>query len=238
MLLVFLFMLCVLCRPVFHSRLLMLLAETIVCFGDFVASFLCLPRNPMHSIFAITKHVGRSNNIPFLFVVPIQLIIPMNTTNKFTYTHNFFVFKYAYACTRCVWANKKKIEICLHSMYIQHFTHLHRLYNSQIDTRNIFKMDEKRSISFLFICFFFFHFSMLFSNWCPLCFGKIRQFFTQNTQNMLRNHSSHNKEKSFELVPCCTATQFSSLQLFYMENNSTATRKTLPNMVVEACGCM
>lgn len=67
---------------------------------------------------------------------------------------------------------------------------------------------------------------------------KCENILPSNTQNMLRNQSTHNKEKSLELVPCCTATQFSPLQLFYMENNSTATRKTLPNMVVEACGCM
>ncbi|XP_031629954.1 growth/differentiation factor 8 [Contarinia nasturtii] len=57
-------------------------------------------------------------------------------------------------------------------------------------------------------------------------------------RQMLGSQSTHNKENSFELVPCCTATQFSSLELLYMENNSTATRKMLPNMVVEACGCM
>lgn len=37
--------------------------------------------------------------------------------------------------------------------------------------------------------------------------------------------------KQLELIPCCTATQFSSLQLFYMDSNNTATQKTLPNMV-------
>lgn len=57
----------------------------------------------------------------------------------------------------------------------------------------------------------------------------IRKFLIQ------RNNS---KSKSLELIPCCTATQFSSLQLAYMESNNSATQKTLPNMVVEACGCM
>jgi TGF-beta receptor, other len=47
-----------------------------------------------------------------------------------------------------------------------------------------------------------------------------------------------NGTKHLELVPCCTATQFSSLQLFYMDSNKTATGKQLPNMVVESCGCM
>lgn len=58
---------------------------------------------------------------------------------------------------------------------------------------------------------------------------------------MYHRNSSSNKNsnvKSLEMVPCCTATQFSSLQLFYMDSNNTATQKTLPNMVVEACGCM
>uniref|UniRef100_A0A336K1S4 CSON007957 protein n=1 Tax=Culicoides sonorensis TaxID=179676 RepID=A0A336K1S4_CULSO len=44
--------------------------------------------------------------------------------------------------------------------------------------------------------------------------------------------------KQLELIPCCTATQFSSLQLFYMDSNNTATQKTLPNMIVSSCGCM
>lgn len=41
-----------------------------------------------------------------------------------------------------------------------------------------------------------------------------------------------------ELTPCCTATQFQSLQLVYMDNNKTLTTKVLPNMIVDACGCM
>lgn len=46
------------------------------------------------------------------------------------------------------------------------------------------------------------------------------------------------KSKSLELVPCCTSTHKSPLTLFYMDSNHTATQKTLPNMVVESCGCM
>ncbi|KAK6620057.1 hypothetical protein RUM44_006457 [Polyplax serrata] len=44
--------------------------------------------------------------------------------------------------------------------------------------------------------------------------------------------------KKVELVPCCTATHLSPIQLIYMDNNETITQKTLPNMVVDACGCM
>lgn len=44
--------------------------------------------------------------------------------------------------------------------------------------------------------------------------------------------------RNLELVPCCAATKLSPLQLFYTDSNHTATQKTLPNMVVEACGCM
>uniref|UniRef100_A0A1A9UIU1 TGF-beta family profile domain-containing protein n=1 Tax=Glossina austeni TaxID=7395 RepID=A0A1A9UIU1_GLOAU len=46
-----------------------------------------------------------------------------------------------------------------------------------------------------------------------------------------------NRRKHLELVPCCTAKQYSSLQLMFMDSNNTATQKTFPNMVVESCGC-
>ncbi|KAI9576462.1 hypothetical protein GQX74_009519 [Glossina fuscipes] len=48
---------------------------------------------------------------------------------------------------------------------------------------------------------------------------------------------SGNRRKHLELVPCCTAKQYSSLQLMFMDSNNTATQKTFPNMVVESCGC-
>nr|CAD7458962.1 unnamed protein product [Timema tahoe] len=44
--------------------------------------------------------------------------------------------------------------------------------------------------------------------------------------------------KRIDLVPCCTATHLSSIQLLYMDNNQALTQKTLPNMVVDSCGCM
>ncbi|KAF2882318.1 hypothetical protein ILUMI_23883 [Ignelater luminosus] len=49
------------------------------------------------------------------------------------------------------------------------------------------------------------------------------------------NRSSTRK---LELTPCCAATQFKPLQLFYMGNNKTITTKILSNMIVDACGCM
>ncbi|CAG2053230.1 unnamed protein product [Timema podura] len=42
--------------------------------------------------------------------------------------------------------------------------------------------------------------------------------------------------KRIDLVPCCTATHLSSIQLLYMDNNQALTQKTLPNMVVDSCG--
>lgn len=41
-----------------------------------------------------------------------------------------------------------------------------------------------------------------------------------------------------EWTPCCAATQFQPLQLFYMDNNKTLTTKVLSNMIVDTCGCM
>ncbi|XP_012252428.2 inhibin beta A chain [Athalia rosae] len=57
----------------------------------------------------------------------------------------------------------------------------------------------------------------------------IRRFLTQSGNNLRRGN---------EIVPCCSPTQLSPIQLFYIDSNNTSTLKTLPNMVVEACGCM
>ncbi|XP_059622023.1 inhibin beta B chain [Phlebotomus argentipes] len=46
------------------------------------------------------------------------------------------------------------------------------------------------------------------------------------------------QSRTLKLTPCCTATEFSALQLFYLDSNNTATQKVLPNMIVEGCGCM
>ncbi|XP_013196577.2 inhibin beta B chain [Amyelois transitella] len=45
-------------------------------------------------------------------------------------------------------------------------------------------------------------------------------------------------KKKIQFNPCCAPTTFSSLQLLYVDSNNTVTQKTLPNMVVESCGCM
>ncbi|GAB0086382.1 growth/differentiation factor 8 [Sergentomyia squamirostris] len=52
---------------------------------------------------------------------------------------------------------------------------------------------------------------------------------------MLKNQY---QAKTLRMTPCCTATEFSALQLFYLDSNNTATQKVLPNMIVEGCGCM
>ncbi|KAG8239319.1 hypothetical protein J437_LFUL019079 [Ladona fulva] len=45
-------------------------------------------------------------------------------------------------------------------------------------------------------------------------------------------------DKKPEFVPCCTATRLSPIQLMYMDDKRMISQKTLPNMAVEACGCM
>ncbi|KAG5676805.1 hypothetical protein PVAND_006613 [Polypedilum vanderplanki] len=55
--------------------------------------------------------------------------------------------------------------------------------------------------------------------------------------NKFLHNTSKNNKKKLELVPCCTATRYSSLQIFYLDTNNTATQVTLPNMIVESCGC-
>ncbi|EZA49954.1 hypothetical protein DMN91_011432 [Ooceraea biroi] len=45
-------------------------------------------------------------------------------------------------------------------------------------------------------------------------------------------------QRKNQIVPCCSPTQLAPLQLLYIDSNNTITQKTLPNMVVEACGCM
>ncbi|KAK1137609.1 hypothetical protein K0M31_002109 [Melipona bicolor] len=57
----------------------------------------------------------------------------------------------------------------------------------------------------------------------------IRRLLTKNGNTVRRKN---------EIVPCCSPTQLSPIQLLYVDSNNTITQKTLPNMVVEACGCM
>lgn len=56
-------------------------------------------------------------------------------------------------------------------------------------------------------------------------------------QKLLTNTGNVVQRKS-EIVPCCSPTQLAPIQLLYIDTNNTITQKTLPNMVVEACGCM
>ncbi|KAH8377300.1 hypothetical protein KR093_004733 [Drosophila rubida] len=55
--------------------------------------------------------------------------------------------------------------------------------------------------------------------------------------SLLKILSSNGTRKPLDLIPCCTAKQYSSLQLVVLDSNQTATIKTLPNMIVESCGC-
>lgn len=50
-------------------------------------------------------------------------------------------------------------------------------------------------------------------------------------------HSSSANKKKLEMVPCCAATQYSPLSIIYLDSNNTGTMATLPNMIVESCGC-
>uniref|UniRef100_A0A0A1X9X5 Inhibin beta B chain n=1 Tax=Zeugodacus cucurbitae TaxID=28588 RepID=A0A0A1X9X5_ZEUCU len=56
-------------------------------------------------------------------------------------------------------------------------------------------------------------------------------------QKIALSRRNNRDSKPLELVPCCTAKQYSSLKLVFMDSNNTATQKTFPNMVVESCGC-
>uniref|UniRef100_A0A0K8WLJ5 Inhibin beta A chain n=1 Tax=Bactrocera latifrons TaxID=174628 RepID=A0A0K8WLJ5_BACLA len=56
-------------------------------------------------------------------------------------------------------------------------------------------------------------------------------------QKIALSRSNSRGGKPLELVPCCTAKQYSPLKLVFMDSNNTATQKTFPNMVIESCGC-
>ncbi|XP_076175587.1 activin beta chain dawdle isoform X1 [Ptiloglossa arizonensis] len=59
-----------------------------------------------------------------------------------------------------------------------------------------------------------------------------------NVIRRLLTRSGNTVHRRSEIVPCCSPTQLSPIQLLYVDSNNTITQKTLPNMVVEACGCM
>lgn len=72
-------------------------------------------------------------------------------------------------------------------------------------------------------------------NWLknPHKFTKFLHFLLQN---LFRSKSD--KAKKLELIPCCAATRFSSLQMLYLDESNSPVVKTLPNLIVESCGCM
>ncbi|XP_012136369.1 activin beta chain dawdle isoform X2 [Megachile rotundata] len=59
-----------------------------------------------------------------------------------------------------------------------------------------------------------------------------------NVIRKLLARTGNTAHRKGEIVPCCSPTQLSPIQLLYVDSNNTITQKTLPNMVVEACGCM
>ncbi|XP_014095405.1 growth/differentiation factor 8 [Bactrocera oleae] len=56
-------------------------------------------------------------------------------------------------------------------------------------------------------------------------------------QKIALSRRNNRDSQPLELVPCCTAKQYSPLKLVFMDSNNTATQKTFPNMVIESCGC-
>ncbi|XP_059470712.1 inhibin beta A chain [Neocloeon triangulifer] len=62
-------------------------------------------------------------------------------------------------------------------------------------------------------------------------------FYTSIIQKYLSLGLARTKNK-VDLTPCCTPTKFSSLQLLYVDSNNVVMQKTLPNMVVDSCGCL
>lgn len=64
---------------------------------------------------------------------------------------------------------------------------------------------------------------------------------TTHHSSLMRKVISHRDtagKKPLELIPCCTANQYSSLEIFFRDSNNTATLMKFPNMVIESCGCM
>lgn len=50
-------------------------------------------------------------------------------------------------------------------------------------------------------------------------------------------HSSRDNKKKLEMIPCCTGTSYSALEIIRLDNNNTAAKEELPNMILESCGC-
>lgn len=65
----------------------------------------------------------------------------------------------------------------------------------------------------------------------------IFSFRPSSTQKVMFT-STKGPQTRLELTPCCAATQFQPLELLYLADNKTVQKKILPNMIVNACGCM
>jgi TGF-beta receptor len=50
-------------------------------------------------------------------------------------------------------------------------------------------------------------------------------------------HTSRDNKKKLEMIPCCTGTSYSSLEIIRLDSNNTAAKEVLPNMVLDSCGC-
>ncbi|XP_055922099.1 growth/differentiation factor 8 [Eupeodes corollae] len=70
--------------------------------------------------------------------------------------------------------------------------------------------------------------------------ASIAQSSTHHSSLMRKviSHRDTAGKKPLELIPCCTANQYSSLEIFFRDSNNTATLMKFPNMVIESCGCM
>ncbi|XP_065339765.1 inhibin beta chain-like [Cloeon dipterum] len=53
-----------------------------------------------------------------------------------------------------------------------------------------------------------------------------------------RAASSSLAKDKVDLAPCCTPTKMASLQMLYVGEDNAVILKTLPNMIVESCGCL
>lgn len=51
-------------------------------------------------------------------------------------------------------------------------------------------------------------------------------------------NTNKSPQARLELTPCCAATQFQPLEMLYMSDDKMVQKKVLPNMIVNACGCM
>lgn len=84
-------------------------------------------------------------------------------------------------------------------------------------------------VGILFVCVLFLYCSSSLTSFIVIMIILFQKLLSKNGNTIHRKN---------EIVPCCSPTQLSPIQLLYVDSNNTITQKTLPNMVVEACGCM